>query len=135
MSLPTAYDEVYEAIYERLTNDATLMALITGIYDDVPDASSFPYIQLGEPIELPFDAFANQGKQVTVPIHVWSRYNGNKECSDIQSRIATLLDRYALSVDGMVLTRCVFESGRVMRDPDGMTRHGLQQFVIEVSES
>ena len=46
--------ELQQAIYDALTGDATLMALITGVYADIeppnlPEANTdFPYVVIGQ---------------------------------------------------------------------------------------
>lgn len=136
MTYPAAAHAVNTAIYARLSGDATLLATATGgVHDDVPDGTAYPYVVMGESSEAPFDSFTQQGRSVIVTIHTWSQYQGAKETETMLSRIITLLDRYALSVSGGVLTRCVFESKQTMRDPDGLTRHGVVTFLVQVGES
>jgi hypothetical protein len=136
MALGSAADAINAAVYSRLSGDATLLATATGgVHDDVFDATSFPYVQIGDTIETPWDAFGNQGRTNLVTIHTWSQYQGAKESWTMISRIIALLDRYALSVSGVTLTRCVHERSMVLRDPDGKTRHGVVEFRVEVSES
>ena len=43
-------------------------------------------------------------------------------------RIHTLLHNGSVSVSGFNLIRLQFEFSDVMRDPDGVTRHGVMRF-------
>ena len=135
MSMPGIIDRVHAAIVARLKADTALMTILKGVWDDVPDSQAYPYVQMGDPMQTPEDVFGNQGRVVVVTLHVWSRYQGQKETSAVLKRIAELLDRHQLAVTGAVVVRCTVESENIMRDPDGRTRHGVATYRIEASET
>ena len=39
---------LWQAIYDKLVNDSTLMGQISGIYDPAPESRALPYITIGE---------------------------------------------------------------------------------------
>ncbi len=43
MSVDSSW-ELQKAIYGALTGDSTLMAMITGVHDHVPQETAFPYV-------------------------------------------------------------------------------------------
>jgi len=122
------------AIYTALTADATLVALVEGIYDDHPQdldaqaSSAFPYVTIGDDIITPFASDDWSGGTILTQIDVWSRYAGRKEAKAILDRIRVVLDRATLSVTGYEFVTCDFAESFVDLDPDGETRHGVIQF-------
>ena len=59
---------------------------------------------------------------------IWSRYRGSKEAKEIMDRIHTLLHDSSLTVSGTNLINLRFEFSDLVRDPDGITRHGIMRF-------
>ena len=117
------------AIYSRLKNDNTLTSTHgAGVYDDVPEGSSFPYVAIGESTALDYGTKDSHGSENTITLHVWSRYKGSKETKNIMDRLHDLLHNYNLSVSGANLINIRFEFSDLIRDPDGITRHGIIRF-------
>lgn len=120
--------ELQKSIYGALTGDTTLMALITGVYDFVPDGTSFPYVQIGE------DAFEEDGSHtfdgmgVTVTIHSWSQAAGRKQVKEIMAEVYRILHDSTLNISGHTMIMSRFEFGETLKDPDGKTHHGVQRF-------
>lgn len=113
------------AIYERLSNDATLGEMITGVYDDVEAGEEFPYIVIGDPTVTPFDTKTSIGENVVVDIHSWSRYDGKKESYDILNAALEALKEPLPLGNGFVMQRQGREQLQVITDIDGTTRHGI----------
>jgi hypothetical protein len=127
--------EVQTAIFAILDADVTLSALVTGVFDDVPESyTDFPYVTLGEDVLTEFDTDGVLGFRVSVTIHCWSQYKGQRETKQVQDAIYRALHHLAMTVPGynMVLSRQVDQTSE--RDPDGMTRHGVQTFELLVRE-
>ena len=117
------------AIYTALNNDSTLTTTYgAGVYDDVPEGSGFPYVTMGEDASNDYGTKDLDGSTVTLNIHVWSQYRGSKEVKTIMDRIHTLLHDSSLSVSGFNLVNTRFEFMDILRDPDGITRHGVMRF-------
>ena len=98
------------------------------MFDEVPDQSSYPFVALGEETVVEYDTKDLDGASHTINIHVWSQYKGAKQTKQIMDRIHTLLHDSSLSVSGFNLIRMQFEFSDIMRDPDGVTRHGVMRF-------
>ena len=117
------------AIYTALNNDSTLTTTYgAGVYDDVPEGSGFPYVTMGEDASNAYGTKDLDGSTVSLNIHVWSQYRGSKEVKTIMDRIHTLLHDSSLSVSGFNLVNTRFEFMDILRDPDGITRHGVMRF-------
>ena len=96
--------------------------------DEALHGQSYPFVALGEETTVDFSTKDVDGSDVTINIHVWSQYKGSKQTKDIIDRLHTLLHDYSLSVSGHNLINLRFEFSDIMRDPDGITRHGVMRF-------
>ena len=121
--------ELQTAIYSALSGDSNLTSTLgASVFDEVPDQSSYPFVALVEETVVEYDTKDLDGASHTINIHVWSKYKGAKQTKQIMDRIHTLLHDSSLSVSGFNLIRMQFEFSDIMRDPDGVTRHGVMRF-------
>jgi hypothetical protein len=117
------------SIYSTLSNDNNLTSTLgASIYDDVPQGSNFPYVVLGEDSANESGTKDVNGTSSTLTIHIWSEYKGSKETKQIMDRVHDLLHDSNLSVSGFNLINLRYEFSDIMRDPDGITRHGVMRF-------
>ena len=119
---------VQQKVYTVLTGDATLMGLIEGVYDNVPDNPLAPYVTIGDDEYSDFSSHTHDGFEGSVQIDVWSEAVGRKECKTIQNRIYTLLQNLDLAIDGFPTLNFKCGLSTVEMDPDGRTYHGVQRF-------
>lgn len=118
-----------ERIYTTLNSDSNLTSTLgAAVYDDVPESSSYPFVSIGADTTADFSTKDLSGSQVTLNLDIWSQYKGSKEAKNIMDRIHSLLHDTSLSVTGFNLVNLRFESSGVLRDPDGITRHGVMRF-------
>lgn len=116
------------AIYQTLTNDTAIMARVTGVYDEVPQDATFPYIVIGDDTGVQWDTDDTLGAESTLTIHVWSRKAGRKETKEIMQLIYDALHRQELDITGMHSVVCQWEFSETLLDPDGVTRHGVTRY-------
>ena len=144
---------VVTGIRTVLAADATLIALVTGIYGHVSEASRtiYPYIVLGRRSRTTESgAMHTPGSTVTVQIDVWHGRNdtatsnvlGPGPVHTILSRIAVLLTHVDVTVTGYTLISgsliCELEEVFDEPDPDSPDRrlyHGVQRWQAEVHET
>ena len=116
-------------IYSTLNGDNTLTnTLGAGVFDEVVENASYPFVSLGEETAVDYSTKDLDGGEFTVNIHVWSQYKGSKQTKEIMDRIHDLLHDSSLSVSGFNLANLRFEFSDILRDPDGITRHGVMRF-------
>jgi len=116
-------------IYSTLANDNTLTSTLSaGVYDEVLEGASYPFVSLGEETAVDYSTKDTDGGETTINIHIWSQYKGAKETKQIMDRIHDLLHDSNLSVTGFNLINLRYEFSDIMRDPDGVTRHGVMRF-------
>ena len=117
------------AIYTALNTDSNLTSTLgASIYDDVPEGSTFPYIQMGQDTLNEYGTKDQNGVDTSLTLHIWSQYKGSLQTKNIMDRVHTLLHDSSLSVTGYNLINVRFEFGDILRDPDGVTRHGIMRF-------
>ena len=116
-------------IFTTLNTDNTLTSTLgANVFDDVPEETAFPLVVLGEDTTVDFSTKDLIGSETTINIDVFSRYRGSKETKEIMDRIHSLLHDSSLTVSGVNLINLRFEFSDVIRDPDGITRHGIMSF-------
>lgn len=135
------------AIYQRLSGFTALTDLlatfdygagtVAAIYDQVPqvddasDSSDFPYVVIGEWTTTENDTDTDTGFDTTLTIHTWSRQRDYQECQRVMFQVYNALHRYTgLTPTGYGVSGIHQEFSDLMRDPDGITRHGVQRFRI-----
>lgn len=127
---------VQEAVYAKLTGSASLMGMVSGVFDGrAPEGTAFPYILLGEAIETPDDAHGLFGRQTLVTLHVWSDYPGFAETAAIVGAVQELLDQQILDIAGVRHVSTRFEYAQTLVDPeDPRLRHAVVRFRVTTSE-
>lgn len=121
-----------EALYTRLTSAVSPVV----VYDDVPDGAAFPYVTLGESTETDISPKGAGFYEATHTLHVWSRYKGFKQCNEIIDSIAAAFETpLDMAADGYTDCYTRVEYRQVMRDPDGITRHGVVRIRVRIQEN
>tara|TARA_R110000744_G_scaffold357964_1_gene464915 strand:+ start:1262 stop:1660 length:399 start_codon:yes stop_codon:yes gene_type:complete len=115
-------------IYAALNVEAITTTLACGVYDEVIEGNAYPFITLGEETALDYSTKDLAGGDYTINVHIWSQYKGSKETKQIMDKIHDLLHDSSLTVSGFNLINLRFEYSDIMRDPDGVTRHGVMRF-------
>lgn len=120
--------EVQKAIYQVLTSDTALMNSISGVFDQVPEGSLFPYVSIGQSYSRDWSTKSSSGAQIVVTLHVFSKQGGKKQALTIMERLHTLLHQGNLSLSGHVLIMMRFEYSDVVLEDDGSTYQGIIRF-------
>jgi len=130
---------IQQTIYDALTGNAPLMALIKDVYDhvqqpaDAGDINSFPYLTIGSDSVQPWDTDSSLGAEARVTVNVWSRQRGRKETKAILDQVRSVLHYKNLSVSGGGgFVYCLLEYSETFLDPDGLTMHGVARYVLVV---
>ncbi len=121
---------IQKAVYEALAASAPLMAMITGIFDDVAAGQAFPYLTFASSTHTSDDLLIENGANSTLTLNVWDRSPGFKTTKQIMDRVDAVLHRRALVIEGTQAVSCVLEFSETMRDVDAETRRGVMRFRI-----
>jgi hypothetical protein len=118
--------EAQKAVVAALKAAAPVTALVsTRIHDRAPDGVRFPHVEIGTVASIPFDGQALRGMDALMQIDVWSRRTGAVQCRQIMAAIKNALHFQPLTLDAGALVMMRVSALRDMRDPDGVTVHGV----------
>lgn len=120
--------KLQKAVYDALVGDSALSGMITGVYDDVPEGTGFPYVVIGDDTAINIGSKTVDALEHTLTLHVWSQYRGRKEVKEIMSRVYEVLHDYSLTMTNSVLVNLRQEFETTLVDGDGITRHGVMRF-------
>lgn len=99
------------AVYNQLTGNTALMAVVQGVYAgvapqaaDSSDPSAFPYVVIDDTDFVDYHTATETGFEVFMRIYTVSRSPGRKEARDVQDLIFAALHRQqaAINADGSV---------------------------------
>lgn len=126
---------IQAAVYSKLTGDATLMALVEGVYDHVPEGAERPYVSFGFAISTPENAHDRFGTSTVLTLDVWSEYHGWSEANQIDDRVKALLDHQSITVTGHTAVAVRHELSLQIRDPDPEIRHVQARYRFTTEQS
>ncbi|WP_342642875.1 DUF3168 domain-containing protein [Rhodoligotrophos ferricapiens] len=117
------------ALFDQLSLNAEIIEMVgaDGIADDVDEHRRFPYITIGDIRTNDWSTQTRCGHEHQLTIHVWSRAAGRREVQDVMEAVDAALDQDLPSLDGhkLINLRPVF--WHALRDPDGVTYHGVMR--------
>ncbi|KAB2706476.1 DUF3168 domain-containing protein [Brucella lupini] len=128
--------ELQRALYDRLKADPALSEIIGGrVYDIVPEGAAFPYVSFGPFDELSDDAQCITGFEISIQLDVWSRSVGFPECRQVGDLVRRAVLGATIELPDNRLVSINHRQTMTMRDPDGLTSHGIINFVAFVEQS
>jgi hypothetical protein len=121
---------LFRAIYAALAADAPLTALIGAnrVFDQPPAAALPTYVTIGDETARDYGSSAGDAQEHTVTIHTWSAQPSSVTCKEIMAAVRAALHEQPLALSAGRLVYLRQEFKETMRDPDGVTQHGLQRF-------
>ena len=137
-----APQEIQKTLYTVLSTDSALQTLLGGgasdkkVYDRVPQEQTFPFVTIGEIMNVDRGSHNTEGYSNTITIHVWDQglNAGRKQVQTIQKRIDELLHNQEPSISGWDVVCFRRSSSNVLIDPDNITFHGVQIFNLLTGE-
>ncbi len=117
-----------EAIYSALNVSAITSDLNCAVVNEPTNDQSYPFIQLGEDRVDDYSTKVEAGGEYELNFDIWSQYKGSKECKQIMDKIHDLLHDSSISVTGFNLVNIQLDYSDILKDPDGVTRHGIMRF-------
>ncbi len=124
--MTAACADLQRAMFEALTGDAALVALLGGasIFDRAPTNATFPYVTFGRTSVFDWSTSTESGLEHLVTLHVWSKAKGKKEALAILDAVRGALQGM-LVLDSRHLVSFRFEFAEVTFDEDIAVHHGL----------
>lgn len=128
---------VQRAIYAKLTADPELMDVVSGVFDEVPEAGELPFLAFQELTETPSDTHDTRGFEVLVVLNAWSGYKGNRQAAEILAHVDRILHRRPLDVGGWQVISIAHVADGVRRVQGSKTpniRQGQARFRVRVEQ-
>lgn len=129
------YYELQKAIYEKLTGNSPLMAIISGVFNYPPQDAVFPFLTIGGVVVNDFPALGKDGTQQQLELHIWSREAGHKQAADIMNMVYGLLHNGSLAVAGQTLVMMRFSATSIKLENDGYTHHGVMSLKVLLADN
>lgn len=131
--------ETQKTIFDTLSNDATLTALLgaSKIFDHVPDNTPFPFVTIGDMVWEDRGNHTWDGLTGRLQINVWYRApgRGRKNVQEIQKRIDELLHSQDVCIDGWDIISLRRSTLEILIEPDNVTLHGVQIFNLLIGSN
>jgi hypothetical protein len=131
-------DAVHVGLYQRASGDAALMAMITGVFDNVPEHQARPYVTIGDLLSSPSNEHGRPGAQISVTFHTWTEARSSRPGDAIGARLVALFDRQHDPLDALVAGHTVWmvrhEFQQNLTDPTPGIRHRVDRFRIYTSQ-
>lgn len=126
---------VQKLIVATLRVHAPLLALVpvTNIYDRHGRPDRFPAVIIGEAQTVGDDIDCGELSEVYSTLHVWTREDGFEACKRIAGAVRRAMWNVEGEADGFSMD-FRFEDTRFLRDPDGVSAHGVVTFRSNVGE-
>ena len=128
LNITTAAPELQAAVIATLTGNAPHMALVTGVYDAIPQQTAYPYEAIGALQENWADGFTDGLRRGMLQLDTWSQFHGREQAQDIQASQIALLNRQPLALATLHLVYLRLDYADVLEDPDGLTWHGVTRY-------
>jgi hypothetical protein len=113
-----------KAVFHMLKADSALMAMVSGVFDQVPQKTAYPYVVLQEWVAKPLITQTQQASRHTMLWQVWSVEGGRKQALLIMERLQVLLQDAALRPEGQVLVWMRCGEAELQLMDDGKTYRG-----------
>jgi hypothetical protein len=123
-----SYHSLQKALYEALANDSTLMGMVSGIFDRMPQGQSYPYVTLDESLGSDASTKTSVSMEYALQIQVWSREGGRRQNVEIMENIHRILHDANLTLIGHRLISIRFISSTISVKSDGWTYQGTMRF-------
>jgi hypothetical protein len=131
--IKTALWPLQKAVYSCLSNNAELMELITGVFDEVPEGTALPYVTIGDDTVNGMDSKTGYGEDITLTMHVWTNGPGKTQNKAIMDAVLMALTSGELTMDqGFNLEGCKREFLNVIPDNGGY--HGVCRFRFYITQ-
>jgi hypothetical protein len=131
MALTDPSSDLQDAITAALAQNEDIVSLVADrIFDRISDAPTFPYISLGDTQVLPETGEQTDAAQSFITIHTWDRFEGFGAVKRLGKLVVATLHDEPLTISDGSVQSMLLDSARYLRDPDGLTSHGVLTFAI-----
>jgi hypothetical protein len=135
-------NEIIIATIAALKADSALAGMLStyagqpSVFTHVPQdlGESYPWVNIFGITSEQFDNDATLGFRCQMTVHSWSNVRDMGEINSIKKAIYDVLHNNTLSLGDYSSVEYCQTFSNTLRDPDGITLHGVQEFLIIVQE-
>lgn len=121
------FADIQTAVYGALLPVLSPVPLLDAAGPD----QEYPYVTFGEFAADQADCLTAEGVDMDMTIHVWSRQPGMLETQLLMDIVKDTLHGKSFALTGAVQhVTTIWEYATTLRDPDGLTRHGVLRFRV-----
>jgi len=122
-----AHHALQSAIYALLKDDVAIMATVSGVYDNPPKDTPYPYIAFGRLYDVDRSTKTSTGTQSVIDIYAYSQ-SSKQQVLEILDHIFDLLQSGELDLVMHHLIAMRFDYNEVTLLNDGRTYQGLIRY-------
>jgi hypothetical protein len=100
------------------------------VFDDVPQGTRCPYLQLGDIETRDWSTQTRQGHEHSVTLHVWTDYRGRKQALDIIESVDAALEQPGLALAGHAVVSLRTTFWTVLHELGNGLYHGIMRLRV-----
>ncbi len=121
------HKSLQQSLFALLSGDATLSAIVDGVYDSPPEQAAYPYIIIDTLTSRNWSTRTSLGFSTTIPLLVYGQ-QGAEQVIDIIDRIYEIIAEGSITLLDHQLVAMRFETHEVTQEQDGVTKRGIIRF-------
>lgn len=117
----TATWQVQQALYNALIADSAFMTKIgSRLYDEPRTDETYPYVTIGNMIEVRFNKLSSIGYEVTSIFSIYTKSGrlGYKVAKEILEDMNRVLNRKKFTMTSLKMIQCYYDTSDTERDED-----------------
>ena len=126
---------MHVALYQALTGNAPLMALVSDVYDHVPQSAAFPYLVIEDSTAERIGMLGALSYRCETHLLLFSRQAGRKEIMEIIGALNVLLHHGSLSVTGFEVAALELLEVDTAHMADGITTRAIVKLRCHLTEA
>ncbi len=132
-----AVEAVLTAVVTTLKASAGVMALVTGVFNHVPQGTAYPYVQVTSPTDRRVDTMGRFGAETLVDVKVVSQAQGDQEAARVLDQCVRALDLQPLTLTDHAGLGIAWESSDRFAEVVNavITRHHVATFRVWTEQS
>lgn len=120
-----------QAIMDKLKAAPAVAALVADrIFDRIPNVPTFPYVSFGNTEVNPVSAEGIDAADCFITLHTWDRFKGFDKTKMLGPQVINTLHDEPLAIGEGGVKSLLLDSVNYIRDPDGLTSHGILTFSV-----
>jgi len=120
--------EVQSGFRTKLTGDSTLMAIITGVFDEAPNIQPYPFISFGEKVKVPWSTFQKASWEVAIMLDIWAALDSGDTAMTVLAEVDRILHYQKLTMTSYDNALTENENTVTQEDETNQVRHVAIRF-------